>query len=77
MVSDALGPQSWLSILGCEVRAMYPFGPIFLRCRSQRHRDVLERQLRCGLISCPELLPALWEMANESSIGLEELRPAI
>ncbi|WP_414151957.1 WS/DGAT domain-containing protein [Mycobacterium leprae] len=34
MVSNVFGPQLPLYMLGCEVKAMYPLGPIFLRCRS-------------------------------------------
>jgi hypothetical protein len=32
--------------------------------------------LDVGLISCPELLPDLWEMADEFAIGMEELLAA-
>jgi diacylglycerol O-acyltransferase len=32
--------------------------------------------LDVGLISCPELLPDLWEMADEFAVGMEELLAA-
>ncbi len=36
----------------------------------------LNGNLDVGLISCPELLPDLWEMADDFAIGMEELLAA-
>ena len=33
----------------------------------------LNGDLDVGLISCPELLPDLWAMADEFAVGIEEL----
>ncbi|HEX5255357.1 MAG TPA: WS/DGAT domain-containing protein [Mycobacterium sp.] len=33
----------------------------------------LEGKLDIGLVACPDLLPALWEMADEFAVGMEEL----
>jgi hypothetical protein len=36
----------------------------------------LSGKLDVGLISCPELLPDLWTMADEFAVGMEELLAA-
>ncbi len=42
---------------GCEVKAMYP----------------LAGKLDVGLLSCPDLLPDSWELADELPVAMEEL----
>ncbi|AKN16810.1 hypothetical protein MHAE_00510 [Mycobacterium haemophilum DSM 44634] len=77
VVSNVPGPQLPLYLLGCEVKAMYPLGPIFHGAGLNITVMSLNGNLDVGLISCPELLPDLWEMADEFGIGLEELLAAI
>ena len=33
----------------------------------------LQGKLEIGLVACPNLLPDLWEMADEFAVGMEEL----
>ncbi|WP_415823530.1 WS/DGAT/MGAT family O-acyltransferase [Mycobacterium basiliense] len=73
VVSNVPGPQVPLYMLGCEVNAMYPLGPIFHGSGLNVTVMSLNGKLDVGLVSCPELLPDLWEMADEFSIGMEEL----
>ena len=65
VVSNVPGPQVPLYLLGCEVMAMYPLGPILHGSGLNITAMSLNGQLDIGLISCPELLPDLWEMADE------------
>jgi diacylglycerol O-acyltransferase / wax synthase len=76
VVSNVPGPQNPLYLLGCEVKAMYPLGPIFHGAGLNVTAMSLNGKLDVGLISCPELLPDLWEMADEFAVVLEELLAA-
>lgn len=73
VVSNVPGPQVPLYMLGCEVQAMYPLGPIFHGSGLNITAMSLRGKLDVGLLSCPDLLPDLWEMADEFAVALEEL----
>jgi diacylglycerol O-acyltransferase / wax synthase len=73
VVSNVPGPQVPLYLLGCEVKAMYPLGPIFHGSGLNITVMSLTGKLDIGLISCPELLPDLWEMADDFAVELAEL----
>jgi diacylglycerol O-acyltransferase / wax synthase len=76
VISNVPGPQIPLYLLGCEVKAMYPLGPIFHGSGLNITAMSLNGSLDVGLISCPELLPDLWEMADDFAVGMEELLAA-
>jgi diacylglycerol O-acyltransferase / wax synthase len=76
VVSNVPGPLVPLYMLGAEVKAMYPLGPIFHSSGLNITVMSLCGNLDVGLISCPELLPDLWEMADEFAVGMEELLAA-
>jgi diacylglycerol O-acyltransferase / wax synthase len=73
VVSNVPGPQVPLYFLGGEVKAMYPLGPIFHGSGLNITVMSLNGALDVGLISCPELLPDLWEMADDFAVAMEEL----
>ncbi|WP_066913481.1 WS/DGAT/MGAT family O-acyltransferase [Mycobacterium interjectum] len=76
VVSNVPGPQVPLYLLGCEVKAMYPLGPIFHGSGLNITVMSLSGTLDVGLISCPELLPDLWGMADDFAVAMEELLTA-
>jgi diacylglycerol O-acyltransferase / wax synthase len=76
VVSNVPGPQVPLYFLGSEVKAMYPLGPIFHGSGLNITVMSLTGKLDVGLISCPELVPDLWEMADDFQVGMEELLSA-
>ena len=76
VVSNVPGPQVPLYLLGCEVKAMYPLGPIFHGSGLNITVMSLSGKLDVGLISCPDLLPDLWEMADDFAVAMEELLAA-
>jgi WS/DGAT/MGAT family acyltransferase len=76
VVSNVPGPQVPLYFLGSEVKAMYPLGPIFHGSGLNITVMSLIGKLDVGLISCPELLPDLWSMADDFHVGMEELLAA-
>lgn len=73
VLSNVPGPQVPLYFLGSEVKAMYPLGPIFHGSGLNITVMSLSGKLDVGLISCPELLPDLWSMADAFAVGMEEL----
>ena len=76
VVSNVPGPQIPLYFLGAEVQAMYPLGPIFHGAGLNITVMSLNGQLNVGLISCPELVPDLWDMADGFGAALQELLAA-
>lgn len=76
VVSNVPGPQVPLYLLGCEVKAMYPLGPIVHGSGLNITAMSLRGKLDVGLIGCPDLVPDLWELADEFAVAMEELRAA-
>ena len=73
VISNVPGPQVPLYFLGNEVKAMYPLGPIFQGSGLNITVMSLTGKLDVGIIACPELLPDLWELADDFAVGMEEL----
>lgn len=73
VLSNVPGPQVPLYFLGAEVKAMYPLGPLFHGSGLNITVMSLNGGLDVGLISCPELVPDLWEMADEFAVELADL----
>ncbi len=76
VVSNVPGPQVPLYFLGAQVEAMYPLGPIFHGSGLNITVMSLAGTLNVGLISCPELLGDLWDMADGFEAGMKELLDA-
>ncbi|OFJ51111.1 diacylglycerol O-acyltransferase [Mycolicibacterium grossiae] len=77
VLSNVPGPQIPLYFLGAEVKAMYPLGPIFHGSGLNVTVMSLRGTLDVGIISCPELLPDLWDMADDFQVELDALLAAI
>ena len=76
IVSNVPGPQVPLYLLGCEVKAMYPLGPIMHGSGLNITVMSLTGKLDVGMVSCPKLLPDLWDMADDFAVALDELLDA-
>ena len=72
VVSNVPGPQTHY-FLGAEVLAIYPFGPVLHGSGLNITMWSVNGKLHVSLISCPELLPDLWDMADGFAVGLKEL----
>jgi hypothetical protein len=55
---------------------MYPLGPIFHGSGLNITVMSLNGKLDVGIVSCPELLPDLWDMADDFKAALVELLSA-
>jgi diacylglycerol O-acyltransferase len=73
ILSNVPGPQTQLYFLGCEVGSMYPLGPILGGAGLNITVMSLNGELGIGIISCPDLLPDLWGLADGFSDALKEL----
>src|ERR1700754_3898130 len=73
VISNVPGPQIPLYFLGSEVKAMYPLGPIFHGSGLNITVMSLNGKLDVGIVSCPELLPDLWDLADDFQVALDEL----
>jgi diacylglycerol O-acyltransferase / wax synthase len=73
VVSNVPGPQVPLYFLGSEVNAMYPLGPVFHGSGLNITVMSLTGKLNVGIIGCPELIPDLWDLADDFAVGMEEL----
>ena len=60
-------------LLGCEVEAVYPLGPLFHGCGLNVTAMSLNGKLNVGVTSCPDLLPDLWRLVDDFDVALEEL----
>jgi diacylglycerol O-acyltransferase / wax synthase len=76
VISNVPGPQIPLYFLGSEVKAMYPLGPIFHGSGLNITVMSLNGKLDVGIVSCPELLPDLWDLADDFEAALDELLAA-
>jgi diacylglycerol O-acyltransferase / wax synthase len=72
VVSNVPGPRARY-FLGAEVSATYPFGPVLHGSGLNITVTSINGKLHVGLISCSELLPDLWEVADGFAVGLKEL----
>jgi diacylglycerol O-acyltransferase / wax synthase len=76
VLSNVPGPQDPLYFMGAKVTAMYPLGPIFHGSGLNITVMSLNGKLDVGLISTPELLPDLWELAGGYAVAMKELLAA-
>ncbi|MGD1241872.1 WS/DGAT/MGAT family O-acyltransferase [Mycobacterium seoulense] len=73
VMSNVPGPQEQLYFLGCRLDAMYPLGPIIAGAGLNITVMSLNGRLGVGLISCPDLVADLWDLADAFPAALKEL----
>jgi diacylglycerol O-acyltransferase / wax synthase len=61
-----------MQFLRCEVVAVYPLAPLFHGCGLNLTVMSLNGKLNVG-VSCPDLMPDLWRIADDFNVALEEL----
>ena len=76
VVSNVPGPREPLYVAGARVTAIYSMGPILesigLNVTVWSYLD----QMNFGVVSCPELIPDMWELVADFNDALAELRKA-
>jgi diacylglycerol O-acyltransferase len=73
VISNVAGPPETLYSCGAEVTALYPIGPIFHGSGLNITVMSLADKLNVGIISCPQLVDDLWDLADRFTVELEEL----
>ncbi len=73
VMSNVPGPQEQLYFLGCRLDAMYPLGPIIGGAGLNITVMSLNGRLGVGIISCPDLVADLWDLADAFPAALKEL----
>ncbi len=73
ILSNVPGPRDQLYFLGCCIESMYPLGPLLVGAGLNITVMSLNGALGVGIISCPDLVPELWGMADAFSDALKEL----
>ena len=73
VMSNVPGPQEQLYFLGCRLDAMYPLGPIIAGAGLNITVMSLNGRLGVGIISCPDLVSELWDVADAFPAALKEL----
>jgi WS/DGAT/MGAT family acyltransferase len=73
VMSNVAGPQDQLYFLGCRLDAMYPLGPIIAGAALNITVMSLGGRLGVGIISCPDLVSDLLDLADAFPVALKEL----
>ena len=73
VLSNVPGPQEQLYFLGCKVDGIYPLGPIIAGAGLNITVMSLNGRLGVGIVSCPDLMPDTWDLADAFPAALEEL----
>jgi diacylglycerol O-acyltransferase / wax synthase len=73
VLSNVPGPQETLSFLGCEVEVLFPFGPIVMGAGLNITVMSVDGKLGVGIISCPDLIEDVWELADAFPAAMKEL----
>ena len=76
IVSNVPGPKVQCYLMGAAVRARYAFGPVLDGAGLNITVMSLNGNLDVGLVSCSQLLPELWEVADGLSAALTALLDA-
>lgn len=76
ILSNVPGPQRQYYLTGAAVRARYAFGPLLYGAGLNLVAMSLNGKLDVGLVSCTDLMPDLWEVADGLPIALKDLLDA-
>ncbi len=74
MCSNVAGPPMPLYFAGARLRALYPLGPVFPGMGLNVTAVSCEHNLGIGLVTCPEVLPDLWSIAEALPKYLDDLK---
>lgn len=73
VVSNVPGPPLPLYFLGARITQMFPLGPVFHGAGLNVTAMSFDGRLDVGLVSCRELAPRLWDLADAFPEALAEL----
>jgi WS/DGAT/MGAT family acyltransferase len=76
VISNVPGPPMPIYFMGARITGFYPFGPVFHGAGLNVTVISNDGHLDVGLIACRELVPDVWDLADDLPVALEELLSA-
>jgi len=76
VISNVPGPPMPIYFMGARITGFYPFGPVFDGAGLNVTVISNDGHLDVGLTACRELVPDVWDLADDIPIALEELLSA-
>jgi WS/DGAT/MGAT family acyltransferase len=76
VISNVPGPPMPIYFMGARITGFYPLGPIFHGAGLNITVISNDGQLDVGLIACRELVPDVWDLADDLPVALAELLAA-
>ena len=76
VISNVPGPPMPIYFMGARITGFYPFGPIFHGAGLNVTVISNDGHLDVGLIACRELVPDVWDLADDLPVALAELLSA-
>lgn len=77
IISNVVGPNMPMYLLGARVDAVYPMGPIFHGLGLNITVMSVDGKLNLGLLSCPDLASDLWDLVRGFGTQLHALVAAV
>jgi WS/DGAT/MGAT family acyltransferase len=77
ILSNVPGPPVPLYLAGARLVGLYPLGPIMDGAGLNVTVMSQEDRIGVGMITCPDLMPDVWELAGEVPAALDELVRAV
>lgn len=77
VISNVPGPPVPLYFMGARMDALYPLGPIFHGAGLNITVISNNGRMHIGLIACREMMPHVWDLADQFAIELEAMKDAV
>ncbi|MGI9156377.1 MAG: WS/DGAT domain-containing protein [Marmoricola sp.] len=77
VISNVPGPPVPLSSMGARIDALYPLGPVFHGAGLNITVMSNNGSVHVGVIACREMMPKVWDLAEDFPKELEALRVAV
>ena len=77
VISNVPGPPVPLYFMGSRIDALYPLGPVFHGAGLNITVMSNNGQMHIGAIACRELMPRVWDLADQYQDELEAMKAAV
>jgi diacylglycerol O-acyltransferase len=77
VISNVPGPPVPLYFIGARIDALYPLGPVFHGAGLNITVMSNNGEMHIGAIACSELMPRVWDLADQFPIELEAMKAAV
>ena len=77
VISNVPGPPVPLYFIGARIDALYPLGPVFHGAGLNITVMSNNGEMHIGAIACRELMPRVWDLADQFQAELEAMKDAV